>query len=49
MSVELQRRVLRAGLNASLVGGLLTTAGTDPEEDYRLFREAGYRVTAGEQ
>jgi biotin synthase len=44
MSVELQRRVLRAGLNASLVGGLLTTAGTNIDNDYRLFREAGYRV-----
>jgi biotin synthase-like enzyme len=42
MSAELQRRALRAGINASLVGGLLTTPGTDVEEDYRMFAEAGY-------
>jgi biotin synthase len=42
MSPELQRRALRSGINASLVGGLLTTAGTDVAEDYRMFAEAGY-------
>ncbi|MDR1273225.1 MAG: biotin synthase BioB [Odoribacteraceae bacterium] len=42
MSPELQRRALCAGINASLVGGLLTTAGTDVAEDYKMFAEVGY-------
>ncbi|MDR2129742.1 MAG: biotin synthase BioB [Odoribacteraceae bacterium] len=42
MSPELQHRALRAGINASLVGGLLTTAGTNVAEDYALFAKAGY-------
>jgi biotin synthase len=42
MSPGLQRRALRAGINASLVGGLLTTAGTDVAKDYQMFAEAGY-------
>ena len=42
MSPGLQRRALRAGINASLVGGLLTTAGTDMEKDYEMFAGAGY-------
>ncbi len=42
MSPQVQLKALRAGLNASLMGGLLTTPGTDPEEDYRLFERAGY-------
>ncbi|MDR2413692.1 MAG: biotin synthase BioB [Odoribacteraceae bacterium] len=42
MSRELQRRALRSGINASLVGGLLTTAGTDVAEDYEMFAGAGY-------
>ncbi|GHU99938.1 hypothetical protein FACS1894159_04780 [Bacteroidia bacterium] len=44
MSLELQRRALGAGLNASIVGGLLTTAGTDIDRDYSLFRSAGYSL-----
>lgn len=44
MSEALQRKALRSGINASLVGGLLTTAGTDTEADYRMFRDAGYAL-----
>ena len=42
MSTSLQQRALRAGINASLVGGLLTTAGTDVTEDYKMFAGAGF-------
>lgn len=44
MSRNLQLRLLRSGVNASLVGGLLTTAGTDVAQDYELFKQAGYVV-----
>ncbi|MDR0765350.1 MAG: biotin synthase BioB [Odoribacteraceae bacterium] len=43
MSRELQQRALRAGINASLVGGLLTTAGTDVAADHEMFTKAGYK------
>ncbi|MDR1415175.1 MAG: biotin synthase BioB [Odoribacteraceae bacterium] len=42
MSPLLQRRALRAGINASLVGGLLTTPGTEVAGDYEMFAEVGY-------
>ena len=42
MSVELQRKALYVGVNAAIVGDLLTTVGSRFEEDKRLFTDAGY-------
>ena len=43
MSVELQSRALQAGINASIVGDMLTTEGANIEDDYKLFRKFGYK------
>jgi biotin synthase-like enzyme len=45
MSEELQRKALKTGINASVVGDLLTTAGTDIEKDFEMFKELGYEIT----
>jgi len=42
MSESLQKRALQAGINASLVGGLLTTPGSNINEDYEMFKTLGY-------
>lgn len=44
---HLQDRLLNAGVSAALVGDLLTTIGTNVEEDIRDFRAAGF--TAGKE
>jgi len=44
MSEELQTRALRAGINASMVGDLLTTPGTSVEKDYGMFEKTGYNT-----
>lgn len=38
------RRALRAGVNAAIVGDLLTTIGSRVAEDKQLVREAGYTL-----
>lgn len=41
---EFQRLIFKAGANATMIGNYLTTAGNRPEEDQRMFAEAGVRV-----
>lgn len=41
---DFTRVALYAGVNASIVGNLLTTAGREIENDLRLFKEAGYAL-----
>jgi biotin synthase len=42
MSGALQKKALQSGINASLVGGLLTTLGSNINEDYEMFETLGY-------
>jgi biotin synthetase len=42
MSPSLQKKALQSGINASLVGGLLTTPGSNINEDYKMFETLGY-------
>ncbi|GHV12205.1 hypothetical protein AGMMS49938_04280 [Fibrobacterales bacterium] len=44
MSEGLQKKALQAGINASLVGGLLTTPGTSADKDYEMFENLGYEA-----
>ena len=39
-------RALHAGMNASLIGALLTTTGLSPEEELSTFKEAGFETEA---
>lgn len=34
--------MLRGGINGALVGDMLTTVGTNPDEDFSMFRHTGY-------
>ncbi len=45
LSEDLQRKSLYVGINAAIIGDLLTTIGSKVEEDKRLFTEAGYSLT----
>lgn len=40
----LERRLLHSGVSASIVGDMLTTAGSDIDSDKRLFTEEGFSV-----
>jgi len=42
MGENLQKKALQSGINASLVGGLLTTPGSNIDRDYEMFKSAGY-------
>ena len=42
MSEELQIRALNSGINASIVGDLLTTSGPGIEKDYEMFRKVNW-------
>jgi len=42
MSESLQKKALQSGINASLVGGLLTTPGSNVNKDYEMFETLGY-------
>ncbi len=45
LSRETQRKALYVGVNAAIIGDLLTTIGSRVEEDRALFTEAGYSLT----
>ena len=45
MSKELQEKALQTGINASIVGDLLTTAGPSIEDDYAMFKKLGYQLS----
>jgi biotin synthase len=42
MSENLQKKALQSGINASLVGDLLTTLGSNINKDYEMFENLGY-------
>lgn len=44
LSRDSTARMLRGGANGAMVGNLLTTAGNVPEQDFKLFAEAGYNI-----
>ncbi len=44
MSRDLQLRAMRIGINSAIMGDMLTTVGSDMEDDRRLIAEAGYKV-----
>ncbi len=44
LSPETVRKALYAGVNAAIVGDMLTTLGTETMEDKKMFAEAGYKV-----
>jgi biotin synthase len=41
---ELQRLAVKAGLNGVMMGNFLTTLGSEPEHDRRIFEELGLNV-----
>ena len=43
LSREVQLRALQIGINATVVGDLLTTVGSKIDEDRQLMAEAGYQ------
>ncbi|MDR2579650.1 MAG: biotin synthase BioB [Fibromonadaceae bacterium] len=44
MSEDLQKKALQAGINAAMVGDLLTTLGTKIDRDYEIFESLGYKI-----
>lgn len=49
ISKEAQRRALRIGINGSIMGDLLTTVGSQIDEDIEMVREAGYNFKTPEK
>lgn len=45
LSKEVLQRALHIGINAAIVGDLLTTIGSTVAEDKRIFEECGYEIT----
>ena len=44
LSESTQRKALHIGINAAIIGDLLTTIGSRVEEDKRLFISEGYNL-----
>ena len=44
MSQDLQKKALQSGINAAMVGDLLTTLGTSVDRDYEMFKSLGYET-----
>ena len=45
---ELQQLAVKAGLNGVMMGNFLTTLGSEPEDDRRMFEELGLNVARQE-
>lgn len=45
LSEALQKKFLFAGINSAITGDLLTTAGCSTENDFSMFKEAGYDIS----
>lgn len=45
LSRQVQQKALHIGINAAIIGDLLTTIGSRVNEDKELFAEAGYSLT----
>lgn len=43
LSDAANRRILRGGMNGTMIGDMLTTAGNVADADYRMFAELGYK------
>lgn len=43
ISREVQKKALYIGVNAAIMGDMLTTTGSGAAEDLKMFREAGYK------
>lgn len=48
ISHETQRKALRIGINGSIMGDLLTTIGSQIDEDIAMVRECGYNFKTPE-
>ena len=46
---EIQREALRTGINGSIMGDLLTTIGSQIDEDIEMIRSCGYNFNTPEQ
>ncbi len=44
MSKESVKRILRGGMNGTMIGDLLTTTGNKAADDFQLFAECGFTV-----
>lgn len=44
MSKESVKRILRGGMNGTMIGDLLTTTGNKATDDFQLFAECGFTV-----
>lgn len=44
LSRETMACILRGGMNGALVGDMLTTIGTNVDDDYQLFNKIGYKI-----
>ena len=42
MSRDSQRRILKGGMNGTMIGDLLTTTGNNVAEDFKMFEECGF-------
>lgn len=45
---HIEEKALKSGMNAALVGDLLTTIGSKVEEDMKNFEEAGFKMAPQE-
>lgn len=42
--LDVQKKLIRGGVDSAIVGDMLTTVGSAVEEDMRLFKEMGYKL-----